>query len=102
MTDGKPQFLQPDGTVFEPAPPPADAPDDPLAAFEAQHAELGISEETNLPRWDGTPPDYDACVMVACAPREHGLSEEELGMSASEWLAANGYASGGAEEDSAA
>ncbi len=92
MKDGiTPIFLQPDGTVFERAPKPPDAPDDPLRTFEEQHADLAIHEETGLTRWDGTPPDYAACVMVACGPSEHGLRDDELGMNASEWLAANGY-----------
>ncbi len=68
LKDGTtPVFIQPDGTVFERARKPPDAPDDPLQAFEEQHADLAVHDETGLTRWDGEAPDYAACVMVAWA-----------------------------------
>lgn len=81
---GKALFLRPDGTPLDAVPRPARAPDDPLGAFEAQHAALAIHEETGLTRWDGSAPDYAVCVETVC-----GLSEDELGMSVSEWLDAS-------------
>jgi len=62
-----PVFIRPDGSLLEPVCTPPPAPDDPLGAFERAQAELFIDEETGLTGWDGTRPDYDACIRAVCA-----------------------------------
>jgi hypothetical protein len=82
-----PIFYRPNGMRLDATPTPAGAPSDPLAAFETLHAELDIDEETGLTRWDGTPPDYSACVEAV-----HGLDEGELDMPVTTWLSQRGIA----------
>ena len=83
---GEPLFLAPKGEVIPFIPPSASAPDDPIAALEATHAELAIDEETGLTSWDGTPVDYRACVGVVCAADE----APDLHLSVGAWLAKHG------------
>ena len=83
---GEPLFLAPKGEVIPFIPPSASAPDDPIAALEATHAELAIDEETGLTSWDGGQVDYPACVGVVCAADE----APDLHLSVGAWLAKHG------------
>lgn len=84
---GEPRFLAPEGELIPFVPKPPSAPDDPLLAFEALHAELSIDEETGPTSWDGEPVDYGACVGAICA-----AEEPDLHLSVGAWLAKHGGA----------
>lgn len=101
LYEGTPLFYRPDGARIDTSVAPPAAPEDPLAAFEALHDDLAIHDETGLTRWDGSTPDYHACVHLLCVaeegvaeerPREHGLEEHELARPAIAWLREHGYA----------
>ena len=80
----------PDGSVLEPACAAAEPPADPLGAFEDDHAELEIDDETGLTGWDGTRPDYSACVELVCAADDAAARDPDLDLSVAEWLAKHG------------
>ena len=80
---GELRFLAPDRHLIPFVPAPAPAPAEPLAAFEAAHAELAIHEETGLTSWDGEPVDYGACVGAVCAADD----EPDLHLPVGAWLA---------------
>ena len=90
---GKPTFLRPDGSVLEAACAAAEPPANLLCAFEADHAALEIDDETGLTGWDGTRPDYSACVEVVCAADDAAVRDDaarrgaELNLSVAEWIA---------------
>ena len=87
---GEPTFLRPDGSVLEPACAAAEPPTDPLGAFEDDHAELAIDDETGLTGWDGTRPDYSACVELVCAADDAAARDPDLDLSVAEWIAKHG------------
>jgi len=63
-------FRTPDGRVLEPAPAPPALGPDPVAALLATYRDLAIDDETGLAPWDGSTPDYSACVAAAQADFE--------------------------------
>ena len=67
--DGSFAFFAPAGWEVEPTPgnPPLGC--DPVAALRERNASSGIAidNETSLPRWDGTPADYDHIVYMLAA-----------------------------------
>ncbi len=87
---GDPTFLRPEGSVLEPACAAAEPPADPLGAFEDDHAALAIDDETGLTGWDGTRPDYSACVELVCAADDAAARDPDLDLSVAEWLAKHG------------
>jgi hypothetical protein len=64
--DGDFAFFAPAGGEVQAACTPPTLSSDPVASLRAGHevAGLAIDSETSLPRWDGTPPDYDHIVYV--------------------------------------
>ncbi len=58
-------FRTPDGRVIEPAPAPPALGPDPVSELVAAQRGLAIDHETGLAPWDGSAPDYSACVAAA-------------------------------------
>ena len=65
-TDGSFAFFAPAGWEVKPVPDSRPLHCDPVAVLREQNvaAGLDIDSETSLPRWDGTPADYDHIVQV--------------------------------------
>jgi hypothetical protein len=73
--DGSFAFFAPAGWEVKPVPPPPPLRSNPVPELREQNASAGlaIDHETSLPRWDGTPADYDHIVHVLVTkypPRE--------------------------------
>lgn len=87
----KPTFFRPDGSVVDAVCAAEPAPFDALSAFQERHAELAIDDETGLTGWDGTHPDYSACVEVVCAAdelaRRARVLDHDVHLTVGEWLA---------------
>ena len=71
-TDGSFAFFAPAGWEVKPVPDSPPLQGDPIAALREQNVAAGIAidHETSLPRWDGTPADYDHIVQVIAS--SHG------------------------------
>ncbi len=63
-------FRSPAGRVLEPAPAAPALGPDPVAALLSTQRDLEIDDETGLAPWDGSAPDYSACVAAAQADFE--------------------------------
>jgi len=57
-------LTDPRGRELRSVPPAAKVADDPVAALaeRAESAGVVIDEQTNMPKWDGEAPDYEACI----------------------------------------
>jgi hypothetical protein len=78
--DGSFAFFAPAGWEVKPAPCPPPVHLHPVDALREQNASTGlaIDHETSVPRWDGTPADYDHIVQVLAT--KHPPPERACGL----------------------